>query len=160
MPSQENDVFGMNINMSLDCKSESKIYELREDLRESFEMFSKQLDVILDGEEDELHTKVYDVLYNLKNSYYPHKQKFSDIYFCIQESILLTDDEIDDIFGEMEFDLENIFFSNDGMFDVLIEVIGDYEKSSRFLKQIRQAINEKFLSFDNKLCQLYEKINT
>ena len=160
MPNQENDVFGMNINMSLDCKSDSKIYELREDLRESFEMFSKQLDVILDCEEEELNTKLYDVSYNLKNSFYPHKQKFSDIYDCIKDSIVLTDDEIDDILGEMEFDLENIFFSNDGMFDVLIEVIGDYEKSSRFLKQIRQAINEKFLSFDNKLCQLYEKINT
>lgn len=156
MSNQEKDVFNMNINMSLDCKSDSKIYELREDLRESFEIFSGQLDGLLYVEEEDLGVKIYDVLYNLKNSFYPHKQKFSDIYDCIQDSIVLTDDEIEDILGEMELDLENIFFSNDGMFDILI---GNSEKASLFLKEIRETVYEKIVSFDNKLCELYEKIN-
>lgn len=159
MLNKEKDIFEMKINMSLDCKYDSKIYELREDLRESFELFSKQIDVILDGEAEELDVNLHEISYNFKNSFYPHKQKFSDIYDCIQDSIVLTDDEIDDILGEMELDLENIFFSNDGMFDILLEVLGNSEKVSIFLKEIRQAINEKILSFDNKLCQLYEKIN-
>jgi len=146
----------MNINMSLDCKSDSKIYELREDLRESFEIFSGQLDGLLYVEEEDLGVKIYDVLYNLKNSFYPHKQKFSDIYVCIEDSFVLTDDEIDDILGEMELDLENIFFSNDEMFDNLV---GDIENVSRCLKEIRENMNEKFVSFDKKLCELYEKIN-
>jgi hypothetical protein len=146
----------MNINMSLDCKSDSKIYELREDLRETFEIFSIQLDGFLDVEEEELGVKIQDILYNLKNSFYPHKQKFSDIYVCIEDSFVLTDDEIDDILGEMELDLENIFFSNDEMFDNLV---GDIENVSRCLKEIRENMNEKFVSFDKKLCELYEKIN-
>jgi hypothetical protein len=154
MTNQEKDVF--NINMSLDCKSESKIYELREDLRESFEIFSNQLDGFLDVKEEELGVKIQDVLYNLKNSFYPHKQKFSDIYVCIEDSFVLTDDEIDDILGEMELDLENIFFSNDEMFDNLV---GNIEKVSCCLKEIRETMNEKFVSFDKKLCELYEKIN-
>ena len=156
MSNQEKDVFNMNINMSLDCKSDSKIYELREDLRESFEIFSGQLDGLLYVEEEDLGVKIYDVLYNLKNSFYPHKQKFSDIYVCIEDSFVLTDDEIDDILGEMELDLENIFFSNDEMFDNLV---GDIENVSRCLKEIRENMNEKFVSFDKKLCELYEKIN-
>ena len=156
MPNQENNVFGMNINMSLDCKSDSKIYELREDLRESFEIFSSQLEVFLDGEAD---VNIQDISYNFKNSFYPHKQKFSDIYDCIKDSIVLTDDEIDDILGEMELDLENIFFSNDEMFDDLLEVLGNYEKTSRCLKEIRQTVNERIVSFDKKLTELYEKIN-
>jgi len=153
MTNQEKDVFNININMSLDCKSESKIYELREDLRESFEIFSNQLDRFLD---EELGVKIQDVLYNLKNSFYPHKQKFSDIYVCIEDSFVLTDDEINDILGEMELDLENIFFSNDEMFDNLV---GDIENVSRCLKEIRETMNVKFVSFDKKLCELYEKIN-
>lgn len=56
MSNKEKDIFGMKINMSLDCKSDSKIYESREDLRESFEMFSKQL--------EELDVKIQDILYN------------------------------------------------------------------------------------------------
>jgi len=156
MINQEKDVFNININMSLDCKSESKIYELREDLRETFEIFSNQLDGFLDAKEEELGVKIQDVLYNLKNSFYPHKQKFSDIYVCIEDSFVLTDDEIDDILGEMELDLENIFFSNDEMFDNLV---GDIEKVSCCLKEIRETMNEKFVSFDKKLCELYEKIN-
>ena len=156
MTNQEKDVFDMNINMSLDCKSDSKIYELREDLRETFEIFSIQLDGFLDVEEEELGVKIQDILYNLKNSFYPHKQKFSDIYVCIEDSFVLTDDEIDDILGEMELDLENIFFSNDEMFDNLV---GDIENVSRCLKEIRENMNEKFVSFDKKLCELYEKIN-
>lgn len=156
MTNQEKDVFNININMSLDCKSESKIYELREDLRESFEIFSNQLDGFLDAKQEELGVKIQDVLYNFKNSFYPHKQKFSDIYVCIEDSFVLTDDEIDDILGEMKLDLENIFFSNDEMFDNLV---GDIEKVSRCLKDIRETMNEKFVSFDKKLCELYEKIN-
>jgi hypothetical protein len=69
---------------------------------------------------------------------------------------VLTDDEIDDILGEMELDLENIFFSNDEMFDNLV---GNIEKVSCCLKEIRETMNEKFVSFDKKLCELYEKIN-
>lgn len=158
MTNQEKDVFDMNINinMSLDCKSDSKIHELREDLRETFEIFSIQLDGFLDVKEEELGVKIQDILYNLKNSFYPHKQKFSDIYVCIEDSFVLTDDEIDDILGEMKLDLENIFFSNDEIFDNLV---GDIEKASHCLKQIRETMNEKFVSFDKKLCELYEKIN-
>ena len=152
------DAFTMNINMSLDCKSDSKIYELREDLRESFELFSNQLDVILDGEAKELHTKLYEISYNLKNSFYYHKQKFSDIYDCIQDSIVLTDHEKDDILGEMELDLENIFFSNDEMFDEVIG-IGNQEKTTLCVKEIRKTMNKRIVSFDKKLTELYEKIN-
>ena len=155
MSNREKNVFNMNINMSLDCKSDSKIYELREDLRESFEILSGQLDELVYSEED-LGVKIHDLLYNLKNSFYSHKQKFSDIYVGIEDSIVLTDDEIDDILGEMELDLENIFFSNDEMFDVLLV---DRENTSHCLKEIRQIMNQKFVSFDKKLCELYEKIN-
>lgn len=90
-----------------------------------------------------LRSKIY---YIIKNSFYPHKQKFSEIYVDIVDSIVLTDDEVDNILGEMELDLENIFFSNDEMF-----------LSSP--KEIQQTINEKIVSFDKKLTQLYEKIN-
>jgi hypothetical protein len=156
MSNREKDVFNMNINMSLDYKSDSKIYELREDLRESFEIFSNQLDGLVYVEEEDLGVKIRNVLYNLKNSFYPHKQKFSDIYVGIQDSIVLTDEEIDDILGEMELDLENIFFSNDEMFD---DLLVDRENTSRCLKEIRHTMNEKIVSFDKKLCELYEKIN-
>ena len=153
--SNEN-IFQMNMNMSLNCKSDSKIYELREDLRECLELLSKQLDNFVNNKNED---KVFDILYNLKNSFYPHKQKFSTICTDIQDSIILTDDEIDEILGGMEFDMENIFFSNDEIFEDLIEVLGDDEKAALLLKEIQHTITNQFLSFDKKLVELYEKIN-
>ena len=85
------DVFDMNMNLSLHYKYDSKIYELREDLTESFELFEKQLDKFLDSKEKEL-------LYNFKNNFYYHKQKFSDICIDIQDSIVLTV-----LFNSMDF---------------------------------------------------------
>lgn len=145
------------MNMSLNCKSDSKIYELREDLRECLELLSNQLDNFVNNKNED---KVFDILYNLKNSFYPpHKQKFSTICTDIQDSIILTDDEIDEILGGMEFDMENIFFSNDEIFEDLIEVLGDDEKAALLLKEIQHTITNQFLSFDKKLTELYEKIN-
>jgi hypothetical protein len=72
----------------------------------------------------------------------------------------LTDDEIDEILGGMEFDMENIFFSNDEIFEDLVEVLGDDEKTYILLKDIKEIITNQFLSFDKKLTELYEKINT
>lgn len=146
-------IFDMNTN----CKSDSKIYELREDLKECLELFSKQLETLFDNQTEEL---IYEILYNLKNSFYPHKEKFSIICTDIQDSIILTDDEIDEILGGMEFDMENIFFSNDEIFEDLVEVLGDDEKTSHRVKEIKEIITNQFLSFDKKLTELYEKINT
>jgi hypothetical protein len=148
-------IFDMNMNTN--CKSDSKIYELREDLRECLESLSKQLELLFDNETEEL---IYKILYNLKNSFYPHKEKFSIICTDIQDSIILTDDEIDEILGGMEFDMENIFFSNDEIFEDLLEVLGDDEKTSHRVKEIQQIMTNQFLSFDKKLTELYEKINT
>ena len=144
-------------NMNTNCKSDSKIYELREDLRECLEYLSKQLETLFDNETEEL---IYKILYNLKNSFYPHKEKFSIICTDIQDSIILTDDEIDEILGGMEFDMENIFFSNDEIFENLLEVLGNHEKTSHRVKEIKQIMTNQFLSFDKKLTELYEKINT
>jgi hypothetical protein len=135
------DVFDMEINISLDCKSDSKICELREDLKETFELFCEKVDECIYNKE-ELHN----LFYNFKTSFYPHKEKFSDICIAIEDSILLTDDEINDILGIMKLDLENMFFSND-------EIFYDNE-------HIKDIMNKKFLSFDKKLTELYEKINT
>jgi hypothetical protein len=148
-------IFDMNMNTN--CKSDSKIYELREDLRECLETLSKQLELLFDNETEEL---IYKILYNLKNSFYPHKEKFFIICTDIQDSIILTDDEIDEILGGMEFDMENIFFSNDEIFEDLLEVLGDDEKTSHRVKEIQQIMTNQFLSFDKKLTELYEKINT
>ena len=148
-------IFDMNMNTN--CKSDSKIYELREDLKDYLELFSKQLETLFDNQTEEL---IYEILYNLKNSFYPHKEKFSIICTDIQDSIILTDDEIDEILGGMEFDMENIFFSNDENFEDLVEVLGDDEKTSILLKDIKEIITNQFLSFDKKLTELYEKINT
>ena len=145
-----------NMNMNTNCKSDSKIYELREDLRECLEYLSKQLETLFDNETEEL---IYEILYNLKNSFYPHKEKFSIICTDIQDSIILTDDEIDEILGGMEFDMENIFFSNDEIFEDLLEVLGNDEKTSICLNEIQQIMTNQFLSFDKKLTELYEKIN-
>ena len=153
MSNQDKNIFDMNMN----CKSDSKIYELREDLRDCLELLSKQLDSL---EKEELSFKVYEILYNFKNSFYPHKEKFSTICADIQDSIILTDDEIDHILGGMEFDMENIFFSNDEIFEDLLEVLGNDEKTSICLNEIQQIITNQFLSFDKKLTELYEKINT
>jgi hypothetical protein len=89
-----------------------------------------------------------------------YKQKFSTICTDIQDSIILTDDEIDEILGGMEFDMQNIFFSNDENFEDLIEVLGDDEKTALLLKEIQDSITNQFESFDKKLTELYEKINT
>ena len=148
-------IFDMNMNTN--CKSDSKIYELREDLRECLESLSKQLETLFDNETEEL---IYKILYNFKNSFYPHKEKFSIICTDIQDSIILTDDEIDEILGGMEFDMENIFFSNDEIFEDLLEVLGNDEKTSYRVKEIKQTLTNQFLSFDRKLIELYEKINT
>ena len=157
MSNQDKNIFGMNMNMNMNCKSDSKIYELREDLRECLELLSKQLDSL---EKEDLSVKVYEILYNFKNSFYPHKEKFSTICTDIQDSIILTDDEIDQILGGMEFDMENIFFSNDEIFEDLLEVLGNDEKTSICLNEIQQIMTNQFLSFDKKLTELYEKINT
>ena len=132
------DVFDMEINISLHCKSDSKICELREDLKETFELFCEKLDELIYNKQELLK-----FLYDFKNNFYYHKQKFSDICISIEDSILLTDDEINDILGKMKLDLENIFFSN-------------YEDN----EHIKHTMNKKFLSFDKKLTELYEKINT
>jgi hypothetical protein len=108
------------MNMSLNCKSDSKIYELREDLRECLELLNN----FFNNKNKEV-SQIYEILYNFKNSFYPYKQKFSTICTDIQDSIILTDDEIDEILGGMEFDMQNIFFSNDENFEDLIEVLGD-----------------------------------
>ena len=132
------DVFDMEINISLHCKSDSKICELREDLKETFELFCEKLDEFIYNKQE-----LPKFLYDFKNNFYPHKQKFSDICISIEDSILLTDDEINDILGKMKLDLENIFFSN-------------YVDN----EHIKHTMNKKFLSFDKKLTELYEKINT
>lgn len=151
--SNEN-IFEMNMNMNMNCKSDSKIYELREDLRECLELLNN----FFNNKNKEV-SQVYEILYNFKNSFYPYKQKFSTICTDIQDSIILTDDEIDEILGGMEFDMENIFFSNDEIFEDLIEVLGDDEKTGLLLKKIQDSITNQFESFDKKLTELYEKIN-
>jgi hypothetical protein len=145
-------IFEMNMNMN--CKSDSKIYELREDLRECLELLNN----FFNNKNKEV-SQVYEILYNFKNSFYPYKQKFSTICTDIQDSIILTDDEIDEILGGMEFDMENIFFSNDEIFEDLIEVLGDDEKTALLLKESQDSITNQFESFDKKLTELYEKIN-
>ena len=147
------DVFDMNMNISLHYKYDSKICELREDLKETFELFEKQLDKFLDSKEKEL-------LYNFKNHFYLLKAKFSDICIDIQDSIVLTDDEANQILNDIKVDLDNIFFSNDKMFDDLLETLEDHKKTSLCVKEIKHTMNKKFLSLDVKLTKLYEKINT
>ena len=110
---QDCDVFSMNIDVSLNCKADWKIYELREDLREISEL--EQL-----------------LLYESE-----YKQKFSDICNIIEDSILLTDEEIDEILGKMKVDLEKLFEKN----------------------ITKDILSSRFLSFDKKLIELYEKIN-
>ena len=110
---QDCDVFSMNIDVSLNCKADWKIYELREDLREIREIRD---------------------ISELESEY---KQKFSDICNIIEDSILLTDDEIDEILGKMKVDLEKLFEKN-------------------ITKDILSA---RIASFDKKLIKLYEKIN-
>ena len=107
---QDCDVFSMNIDVSLNCKADWKIYELREDLREIREI-------------SELESE--------------YKQKFSDICNIIEDSILLTDDEIDEILGKMKVDLEKLFEKN----------------------ITKDILTTRILSFDKKLVELYEKIN-
>jgi hypothetical protein len=113
MFNKDRDVFSMNIDVSLNCKADWKIYELREDLREITELEQ----ILLDESE--------------------YKQKFSDICNIIEDSILLTDDEIDKILGTMKVDLEKLFEKN-------------------ITKDIVRA---RILSFDKKLIKLYEKIS-
>jgi hypothetical protein len=113
MSNQDCDVFSMNIDVSLNCKADWKIYELREEIREITE-----LEQIL------LHESEY-------------KQKFSDICNIIQDSILLTDDEIDEILGKMKVDLEKLFEKN----------------------ITKDIVTSRILSFDKKLIKLYEKIS-
>lgn len=110
---QDCDVFSMDIDVSLNCKADWKIYELREDLRE-----------ISDLEQLLLYESEY-------------KQKFSDICNIIEDSILLTDDEIDEILGKMKVDLEKLFEKN----------------------ITKDILTTRILSFDKKLIELYEKIN-
>lgn len=113
MSNKDRDVFSMNIDVSLNCKADLKIYELREELREIREI----------SELEQLESE--------------YKKKFSDICNIIQDSILLTDDEIDDILGKMKVDLEKLFEKN-------------------ITKDIVKA---RILSFDKKLIKLYEKIS-
>ncbi len=113
MSNQDCDVFSMNIDVSLNCKADWKIYELREEIREITEL--EQL-VLLESE---------------------YKQKFSDICNIIQDSILLTDDEIDEILGKMKVDLEKLFEKN----------------------ITKDIVTARILSFDKKLIKLYEKIS-
>jgi hypothetical protein len=113
MSNKDRDVFSMNIDVSLNCKADWKIYELREELREITE-----LEQIL------LHESEY-------------KKKFSDICNIIEDSILLTDDEIDDILGKMKVDLEKLFEKN----------------------ITKDIVTSRILSFDKKLIKLYEKIS-
>jgi len=113
MSNLDHDVFSMNIDVSLNCKADWKIYELREDLREISEL------------EQLLH---YESEY---------KQKFSAICNIIEDSILLTDDEIDSILGKMKVDLEKLFEKNIS----------------------KDILNTRLLSFDKKLIKLYEKIS-
>ena len=116
MSNQDCDVFSMNIDVSLNCKADWKIYKLREDLREIREI--REI-----SELEELESE--------------YKQKFSDICNIIEDSILLTDDEIDKILGTMKVDLEKLFEKN-------------------ITKDIVRA---RILSFDKKLIKLYEKIS-
>ena len=113
MYNKDCDVFSMNIDVSLNSKADCKIYELREDLREISGL---------------VHTKNYESEY---------KQKFSDICNIIEDSILLTDDEIDKILGKMKVDLEKLFEKN----------------------ITKDILTTRILSFDKKLIELYEKIN-
>lgn len=113
MYNKDCDVFSMNIDVSLNCKADWKIYELREDLREISE-----LEKLL--------------LYESE-----YKQKFFDICNIIEDSILLTDDEIDEILGKMKVDLEKLFEKN----------------------ITKDILTTRILSFDKKLIELYEKIN-
>lgn len=110
MYNKDFDVFSMNIDVSLNCKADWKIYELREDLREIREI-------------SELESE--------------YKQKFSDICNIIEDSILLTDDEIDEILGKMKVDLDKLFEKN----------------------ITKDILSSRLLSFDKKLIELYEKIN-
>ena len=110
---QDCDVFSMNIDVSLNCKADWKIYELREDLREISELVN---------------------LFLYESEY---KQKFSDICNIIEDSILLTDDEIDEILGKMKVDLEKLFEKN----------------------ITKDILSSRLLSFDKKLIELYEKIS-
>ena len=113
MSNQYCDVFSMNIDVSLNCKADWKIYELREDLREI-----SQIEELVSYESE-------------------YKQKFSDICDIIEDSILLTDDEIDEILGKMKVDLEKLFEKNIP----------------------KDILNARILSFDKKLIKLYEKIS-
>ena len=113
MSNQNCDVFSINIDVSLNCKADWKIYELREYLRE-----------ISDLEQLVPHETEY-------------KQKFSDICSIIEDSILLTDDEIDEILGKMKVDLEKLFEKN----------------------ITKDIVTSRILSFDKKLIKLYEKIS-
>jgi hypothetical protein len=113
MSNQDSDVFSMNIDVSLNCKADWKIYELREDLRDISE-----LEQLVPHESE-------------------YKQKFSAICNIIEDSILLTDDEIDDILGTMKVDLEKLFEKN----------------------ITKDIVTSRILSFDKKLIKLYEKIN-
>ena len=113
MSNQDCDVFYMNIDVSLNCKADWKIYELREELREIREI----------SELEQLESE--------------YKQKFSDICNIIEDSILLTDDEIDEVLGKMKVDLEKLFEKN----------------------ITKDIITSRILSFDKKLIKLYEKIS-
>jgi len=113
MSNKDRDVFSMNIDVSLNCKADWKIYELREELREITEL-----------EQLVIHETEY-------------KQKFSDICNIIEDSILLTDDEIDEILGTMKIDLEKLFEKN----------------------MTKDIVTARILSFDKKLIKLYEKIS-
>jgi hypothetical protein len=55
--------------------------------------------------------------------------------------------------------MQNIFFSNDEIFEDLIEVLGDDEKTALLLKESQDSITNQFELFDKKLTELYEKIN-
>lgn len=113
MSNLDHDVFSMNIDVSLNCKADWKIYELREDLRDISEL-----------EQLVLHESEY-------------KQKFSDICNIIEDSILLTDDEIDEVLGKMKVDLDKLFEKN----------------------ITKDIVTSRILSFDKKLIKLYEKIS-
>jgi len=137
-------------------KQVSNIQELSKYLMESFKEFYSKFEKLESIEDpDTISVKSYEILEYLKDSFYIHQPKFSDICIDIED---YTSD-INDILDEMELDLENIFWTNDDMFDDLIEKIGDKEKTIIQLNEIRSSITTRFMSFNRKLKELSEILN-
>jgi hypothetical protein len=123
-------------------------------LEKIFTSFDKKLDEFyLIHSKENAPAKLYELRETLTDEFYPLKEKFLTLCTDLENEDYMTD-YTEDVLGEMESDIENMFCRFDNDIEDILEKLGDDEKVDKKIQDMSSYIKESFILFDNKLEQL------